>query len=39
MAGERSLDALVTRAHTLPVTMVVDEADELLRLTTTKLRR
>ncbi len=39
MAGERLLDALVTRAHTLPVTMVVEEADELRRLTTTKLRR
>jgi tetraacyldisaccharide 4'-kinase len=34
MAGERLLDALFTRAHALPVTMVIDEADALRRLTT-----
>jgi hypothetical protein len=39
MAGERLLDALVTRAHALPVTMVIDEADELRRLMTAGLRR
>lgn len=39
MAGERVLDALFTRAHTLPVTMMVDEADELRRLVTTRPRR
>ena len=39
MAGERLLDALFTRAHALPVTMVVDEADELRRLIMTKLKR
>lgn len=37
MAGERILDAL-SRAHTLPVTMAVKEADELRRLVMTKLR-
>ena len=39
MTGERLLDALFTRAHALPVTMVIDEADELRRLAMTKLRR
>lgn len=39
MAGDQLLQALATRAHTLPVTMVVDEADELRRLVMTKLRR
>ena len=39
MTGERLLDALFTRAHALPVTMVVNEADELRRLVTAKLRR
>jgi tetraacyldisaccharide 4'-kinase len=39
MAGERLLEALATRAHALPVTMVVEEADELRRLIMTKLRR
>ena len=38
MAGERILDAL-SRAHALPVTMAVKEADELRRLVMTKLRR
>jgi tetraacyldisaccharide 4'-kinase len=38
MAGERLLEALATRAHTLPVRMVVDEADELRRLITTRPR-
>jgi tetraacyldisaccharide 4'-kinase len=39
MAGERLLDALLTRAHVLPVTMVFDQADELRRLLMTKLQR
>ena len=39
MAGERILDALAARAHTLTVTMVVKEADELRRLVMAKLRR
>ena len=39
MAGERLLEALATRAHVLPVTMVVEEADELRRLIMTRLRR
>ncbi len=38
MAGEHILDAL-SHAHTLPVTMIVKEADELRRLVMTKLRR
>ena len=37
--GRALLAALFTRAHALPVTMVVDEADELRRLVTAKLRR
>lgn len=39
MAGERLLEALAIRAHTLPVTMVVEEAGELRRLVMSKLRR
>ncbi len=39
MAGERLLEALATRSHTLPVTMVIDEADELRRLIMARLRR
>jgi tetraacyldisaccharide 4'-kinase len=39
MTGERVLDALFMRAHALPVTMMFDEADELRRLSMTKLRR
>jgi tetraacyldisaccharide 4'-kinase len=39
MAGERLLGALATRAHTLPVTMVVQEADELRQLVMSRLRR
>jgi tetraacyldisaccharide 4'-kinase len=39
MAGERLLDALFARAHALPVTMTVDEGDELRRLVTSKLQR
>lgn len=39
MAGEQLLEALATRAHTLPVTMMVQEAAELRRLAMTKLRR
>jgi len=39
MAGERLLDALFARAHALPVTMTVDDADELRRLVTARLRR
>lgn len=39
MAGEPLLEALAKRAHTLPVTMVVEEADELRRLIVTKVRR
>ena len=39
MAGDQLLQALAARAHTLPVTMVVDEADELRRLVMAKLRR
>ncbi len=38
MAGEQLLGALATRAHTLRVTMVVEEADELRRLVMSKLR-
>ncbi len=36
MTGERLLEALATRAHALPVTMVIDEADELRRLISTR---
>jgi tetraacyldisaccharide 4'-kinase len=39
MAGERLLEALAMRAHTLQVTMVVEEADKLRRLVTSKLKR
>ena len=39
MAGERLLGALATRAHTLPVTMVVQEANELRQLVMSRLRR
>jgi tetraacyldisaccharide 4'-kinase len=39
MTGERLLEALAARAHTLQVTMVVEEADELRRLVMSKLRR
>jgi len=39
MAGERLLDALFARAHALPVTMTLDDADELRRLVTARLRR
>src|SRR6185312_4673547 len=38
IAGEPSLEALAARARNLPVTMVVDEAEALRRLITTKLR-
>jgi tetraacyldisaccharide 4'-kinase len=36
MAGEHLLEALAARAHALPVTMVVDETDELRRLAATR---
>jgi len=39
MIGEPLLEALASRAHTLGVTMFVKEADELLRLLRSKLRR
>jgi tetraacyldisaccharide 4'-kinase len=39
MTGERLLEALAARAHTLQVTMVVEEADELRQLVMSKLRR
>jgi tetraacyldisaccharide 4'-kinase len=39
MAGEPLLAALSSRAHVLPVTLVVEEADELRRLLLAKLRR
>jgi len=39
MAGERLLGALATRVHTLPVTMVVDEPDDLRQLVMSRLRR
>ena len=39
MAGEPLLEALVARAHTLPVTMVIDEADELRRRISAPRRR
>lgn len=38
MTGEPLLEALAERAHTLPVTMVVDEANELRGLVAAKLR-
>jgi tetraacyldisaccharide 4'-kinase len=38
MAGERLLEALAMRAHTLQVSMVVEEADKLRGLVTSKLR-
>ena len=39
MAGEQLLGALATRAHTLRVTMMVEEGDELRQLLTSMLRR
>ena len=39
MAGEPSLAALAEKAHVLPVTLAVDEADELRELVLAKLRR
>ena len=39
MAGEQLLGALAARAHTLRVTMMVEEAGELRQLLTSKLRR
>ncbi|MFZ0355889.1 MAG: tetraacyldisaccharide 4'-kinase [Pseudolabrys sp.] len=39
MAGEQLLGALATRAHTLRVTMMVEEGDELRQLLTSKLKR
>lgn len=39
MTGEPLLAALAARAHVLPVTMVVDEADELRALVLAKIRR
>ncbi len=39
MAGEPALAALAARAQVLPVTLVVDEADELRALVLAKLRR
>jgi tetraacyldisaccharide 4'-kinase len=39
MAGEPLLQALASRAHTLGVTMLVEEVDELRRFVTSKLRR
>jgi hypothetical protein len=38
MAGEQLLGALAARAHTLRVTMMVEEAGELRQLLTSKLR-
>jgi tetraacyldisaccharide 4'-kinase len=38
MAGDQLLEALAARAHTLPVTMVVEEADGLRQLLSAKLR-
>jgi len=38
MAGEPVLAALAAKAHVLPVTLVVDEAEELRKLVLTKLR-
>jgi len=39
MTGEPLLAALAARAHVLPVTMVVEEADELRALVLAKIRR
>ncbi|HEY5167209.1 MAG TPA: tetraacyldisaccharide 4'-kinase [Pseudolabrys sp.] len=39
MAGDPLLAALAARAHVLPVTLVVDEADDLRRLLLAKVRR
>ena len=39
MAGEPALAALAAKAHVLPVTLVVEEADELRKLVLAKLRR
>jgi tetraacyldisaccharide 4'-kinase len=39
MTGDPLLEALASRAHTLGVTMLVEEADELRRLVTSNLRR
>lgn len=39
MSGDPALAALAARAHVLPVTLVVDEADELLKLILGKLRQ
>jgi tetraacyldisaccharide 4'-kinase len=39
MTGEQLLEALASRAHTLQVTMLVEEADELRGLVMSKLRR
>jgi tetraacyldisaccharide 4'-kinase len=39
MAGEPLLAALAGKTHVLPVTMVVEEADELRRVVLAKLRR
>lgn len=39
MAGEPALAALEQRAHVLPVTLVVEEADELRKLVLAKLQR
>src|SRR5262249_41745899 len=39
MAGEPLLEALASRAHTLGVTIFVEEADELRRLAISKFRR
>jgi len=39
MAREESLAALAARSVALPVTMIVDDADELRRLATSRLRR
>ena len=39
MAGEPLLEALAARAHVLPVTLQVQEADELRRMVLNKIRR
>ena len=39
MAGEQVLAALATRAQTLPVTMVLEKADEFRQLVISRLRR
>jgi len=38
MAGDQLLEALALRAHTLGVTLVVEEVDELRRLLTSNPR-